>query len=304
MRQHPRFITHEQIRLEVQGRNDLRPVWMSDISKGGLFIRTEQPPPLRTSVQVTIQSPEGQLALTAEVVHVIEGEGGGVGLQFMDLTPERRQRIEAYVEGLAASLDDAGSNHDLSSQETRVVQEAVTTFVHGFDQDNLYAALDLDPESTASEVEARLVELETLFATKATRLPPALATRLDHCRQLLRKVGPLMRDPTRRRDYDFRHGYVFAEQRIVAGRTATAVAVLQGTWQNIYPERVHNSRRATAEAIRAVNKLEYEVAVTQGEQALTDDPFNLELREALREWKARLSRRNGPMPGVSRKRSA
>ncbi len=302
MRQHPRFITQQEILLDVDGRNDLRPVWMSDISKGGLFVQGADRPALRSPVQIIIQSPEGQLVLAGEVVHVVEGEFGGVGVQFTDLTPERRALIEAYVEGLAESLDEEQASHDLTSNETQQVHEALTTFLKGVEQENLYAGLGIDPSSPPEDVLARLKELKQLFDTKPSKLPPALGARLEHSRAVLSRVRVLMTDPTRRRDYDFRHGHIFPERRIVAARTPPAVAELQQAWQRLYPERVHESRRTTADAIRSVNKLNYEAAVAKGELALIDDPFNLELREALREWKNRLSRRNAPMP-APRKRT-
>lgn len=296
MREHPRFITHEEVRLEVEGRNDLRPVWMSDISKGGLFVQTPSPPPLRSRVTVTIDTPDGALALRGEVVHVLEGPHGGVGIQFLDLTPERRGGIEAYVEGLAARLDDAAGSGDLTSVETARVQQAVTRFLKGFESEDLYSALDLTPDATGAEVEARIAELKALFATKPRKLPPATGARIAHAKTLLFKVSTLMRDPRRRRDYDFRHGHIFAERRIVEARSAEGVEALREQWQTIYDDRTRQAQKAVAEAIRAVNKLDYETAVAAGETALADDPFNLELRDAMREWKTRLLRRQAPMP--------
>lgn len=303
MRKHPRFITHEEVRLEVEGRNDLRPVWMQDISKGGLFVQTADPPPLRARVHITIETPDGALTLCAEVVHVLPGEYGGVGLQFLDLTPERRQRIEAYVEGLAAGLDDSKDSGDLTSVEAARIQDAVTRFLKGFESENLYAALDLAPEASGPEVEACIEEMKSILDTKPRKLPPATAARLTHARTILSKVSMLMRDPKRRRDYDFRHGHVFPERRIVEARTPDRVQVLRDEWQMVHRDRVDAAQRVVADAIRAVNKLDYEAAVEAGEAALVDDPFNLELRDAMREWKNRLAKRAGPMPNA-KKRSA
>ncbi len=304
MREHLRFITHEQILLDVDGRNDLRSVWMSDISKGGLFIQTQERPALRSTLKITIQTPDGRLELKGEVVHLLPGDDGGVGIQFLNLTPKRRASIEAYVEGLAAGIDDAGSNHDLSSAEAAQVHATLMTFVKGFENEALYEALDLHPTATREDVDARLGILKTCFDTKPNRLPVALAARLQHARQLLFRVSMLMKDENRRLDYDFRHGHLFAEDRILAARSDNSIERLQKAWQNAYPDRLQRSHKATAEAIRAVNKLEYETAVEAGELALRENPFDLELRDALMEWKNRLSRRQGPMPGQPRKASS
>lgn len=301
MRKHPRFITHEEVRLELAGRNDLRPVWMTDISKGGLFVQAESPPPLRARVEVVIGTPDGELTLTGEVVHVVPGEPGGVGVQFLDLTPERRARIEAYVEGLAAHLDDGKESGDLSSVEAARVQDAVTRFLRGFETENLYAALELAPDATHAELEARIVELKQIFDTKPSKLPPAMGARISHARALLFKVSMLMRDPRRRRDYDFRHGHVYADKRIAEAKTAAAVTALREQWEVVNADRIAAAQKRIAEAIRAVNKLDYEAAVEAGAAALTDDPFNAELRDAMREWRLRLAKRQAPPPKAKRR---
>lgn len=301
MRHHLRFVTRQQVLLHVDGRNGLRPVWMSDISKGGLFVESQERPALRSTVAVTIETPDGSLDLRGEVVHHVTGAGGGVGIQFLNLTSERRAAIEAYVEGLAANLQASGSNHDLSSTETTHVHDTLMAFVKGFEDEAVYEALDLHPTATREDLDARLRILKTCFETRPSQLPAALAARLHHARQLLTRVTMLMKDEDRRLDYDFRHGHIFAEARIVAARSGNGIKRLQDTWNRAYPERQQRAHKATAEAIRAVNKLEYETAVEAGELALQEDPFNLELRDALMEWRNRLNRRKGPMPGQPRK---
>ena len=79
-------------RGRIAGRSELKTLWMEDISKGGLFVRTDNPPPRGSTLEVLINTPDGDLVLKAEVVHVVDegsakasGHPAGVGLQFCDL---------------------------------------------------------------------------------------------------------------------------------------------------------------------------------------------------------------------------
>jgi len=81
--------------------------YAANISAGGVFVRTEQPPPLKTVVQVELELPGGGPPVPAKclVVHVVTKEDAaekgtlpGVGVQFMDAGDEFRQRIDAAIE--------------------------------------------------------------------------------------------------------------------------------------------------------------------------------------------------------------
>ena len=304
MREHPRFVTKEQVILDVSGRNELRPVWMSDISKGGLFVRSQDGLPLRTTVVVHIRSPDGTLALEAEVVHVVPAGPGveaGIGLQFVNLSPERRRAIEVGVEGLAERLEVLGELPSAPGPKAEEVIRAVQNFLRGFEREDLYAALGVEPPATPEEVGHRLASLSGLFESAPEALPPALAARMSHARSLLARVGALMKDPSRRLDYDLRHGHVFPERRMALARGPEAIAALRDRWHHTFPERLRSAERQAAEAIKCINRLDLEGAIAAGTEALEDDPFNAELRDVVRQWQHRAELRRSPLRNSQRK---
>src|SRR5262249_28401992 len=77
--------------------------YAANISAGGVFVHTEQPPPLKTVVQVELELPGGGPPVPAKcmVVHRVTKEDAaqkgtlpGVGVQFMDAGDEFRQGID------------------------------------------------------------------------------------------------------------------------------------------------------------------------------------------------------------------
>jgi uncharacterized protein (TIGR02266 family) len=80
--------------------------YAANISAGGVFVHTENPPPLKTIVQVEMELPGSGTAVPARgiVVHRVTTEDAkkretlpGVGVQFMDADDEFRSRIDAAI---------------------------------------------------------------------------------------------------------------------------------------------------------------------------------------------------------------
>ena len=77
----------------------------SNISRGGIFIRTDDPPPLDTAVQVEVQLPDDPVPVTTNgvVVHrqlAVGGKTPGAGVQFVDSSDAFRERIDRYMDSL------------------------------------------------------------------------------------------------------------------------------------------------------------------------------------------------------------
>jgi hypothetical protein len=84
--------------VAVLRRGGLRvELWTSDISFRGLFVRTPKPPPLRSLVRMRVALPAGTIETHAMVVHVVEGEAGGAGLQFWGLSGADRATWDDFV---------------------------------------------------------------------------------------------------------------------------------------------------------------------------------------------------------------
>lgn len=76
-----------------------------NLSRGGLFIRTDDPPPLDAVVEVELELPDsGPPVSSAAIVVHRQAPGGerpaGVGVQFVDASDSFRERIDRYMESL------------------------------------------------------------------------------------------------------------------------------------------------------------------------------------------------------------
>jgi CheY-like chemotaxis protein/Tfp pilus assembly protein PilZ len=97
----PRPIERFESDLDVciASMSELAAQYKSDLSHGGLFVASDNPPALRARLRVHLTLPNGQvLTLSAEVVHrVLSGPRVGVGLQLIDLQESTFAPIEALL---------------------------------------------------------------------------------------------------------------------------------------------------------------------------------------------------------------
>lgn len=105
-RRSPRFASCLEVVFE--GRPELSGLYASNISRGGLFVRSENPPALHLKVRLALELPDGTSARTeAEVVHRVDadearacGTVAGVGIAFSAEDWEFREQIERFLERL------------------------------------------------------------------------------------------------------------------------------------------------------------------------------------------------------------
>ena len=91
-----RFATVEDFVLE----------YAANISAGGVFVQTNDPPPLETVVKVEMELPgSGPVQARGRVVHRVSLEDGakrgtppGMGVQFIDASDEFREKIDSAIE--------------------------------------------------------------------------------------------------------------------------------------------------------------------------------------------------------------
>jgi uncharacterized protein (TIGR02266 family) len=90
--------------------DQLRKEHATNISAGGMFIKTDQPPPMHEMVQVTIDLPGGGRPIEAKatVVHRVTREDArargcdaGVGVQFVESDDRFRERIDEIIANAA-----------------------------------------------------------------------------------------------------------------------------------------------------------------------------------------------------------
>jgi uncharacterized protein (TIGR02266 family) len=85
--------------------------WATDISHGGMFINTRSPLPVGTEVKILIQLPmvESPVGLSGRVTRVAEFDNQanvvpGMGIQFTDMDPSKREQLETLVKRLKRDL--------------------------------------------------------------------------------------------------------------------------------------------------------------------------------------------------------
>ena len=102
-----RGFPRHQVTLAVRFRSarDFVLEHASNISRGGIFIQTDDPPPMDATVQVELQLPGDPTPVMTNgiVVHrqlAVAGKTPGVGVQFIDGSDGFRERIDRYMDTL------------------------------------------------------------------------------------------------------------------------------------------------------------------------------------------------------------
>ena len=80
----------------------------TNISQTGIFVNTPDPLPVGTPVRLLISLPESEIPeLHGRVMRVQKGEGGadtGMGVEFIELDADVRERLDALVHELRGKL--------------------------------------------------------------------------------------------------------------------------------------------------------------------------------------------------------
>lgn len=288
VRQHPRFIDERKVEVAFGSREALKDVWTVDISKGGMFIRTEAPPAFGTRLTIHFATPGGVLDLDADVVHVVTVEAAasfnqppGVGVQFVNLDDAVRSRFEAYVDGVAARLS-AELETDREYEPLDVLISDARKIMDALSSSRLYDALGVDPGASRDEIELRVQTMCERFSDPPPDSPPPKVARLEQVVRQLERASELVANPLRRLHYDFHHGHVRVAERHAAGED---FAHLREVWEQAFPEKVERAKALVDQAInfsRASPERCKELALA----AIEQDPFNEELRQAYDAWSA------------------
>jgi uncharacterized protein (TIGR02266 family) len=117
----PQLLVHCETWLEFIER------YASDLRTGGLYVATDDPPPVLTALDVRLQLPEAtELVLRARVVQVLShqqaqavGKPRGVGLELADMDPERKRQIAQLLEFARWQ----GEQNDPNASFTRMLLE-------------------------------------------------------------------------------------------------------------------------------------------------------------------------------------
>jgi tetratricopeptide (TPR) repeat protein/Tfp pilus assembly protein PilZ len=106
VQKHPRYPTNAPVDLVLGAEIVKAP--LVNISLGGVFIRTDKPPPTGSPVRLRLHWGDIPLAFQGRVVHVIDPHAGakkghpaGIGVQFDNVAPSTLQQLTRLVDVLA-----------------------------------------------------------------------------------------------------------------------------------------------------------------------------------------------------------
>src|SRR5258708_37267644 len=94
--------------------DQLLDAYSSDLSKGGMFLTTDQFLPVNAVIRVNLELGEGsvEIPVICRVVYVRDaaaarsvGKPSGMGIEFLDMTAESLRLIEAYIAERIAESD-------------------------------------------------------------------------------------------------------------------------------------------------------------------------------------------------------
>lgn len=290
-----RVFDERKVDVQLSGRDELRELWLRDISKGGLFVEMEEAPPPGTSLVVHLSTPGGRLHLNATVVHVVPadraatyGIAPGAGLAFTDLNENKKAAIRDYVDGIANALDvDLGKGVKAEdSDDLENVFDEVKRVLRHAEHDALYAALDLYPTATAEQITKRISNLFDRFERATRSLPPPQSARVRAATTVLSRIRRVLGSDLSRLEYDFRCGHVRALERITRARdgSGATLSTLRRAWNRVCPDRVDQAALLTRQAFAARQVQDVIAAIEHGRRALELNPFFDELRKTVETW--------------------
>jgi uncharacterized protein (TIGR02266 family) len=220
------------VRVRFANRRQLKQAFFRDISKGGMFLRTETPLAVHERVPLVLELPDGQtLELLSEVAHVVLPIGAtparpaGMAVRFLDFTSAKRNVIEDFLQ--------RSKTHVPIGVETAPVPKLARTMTPAMPlpaMENLvralrrlvwlcgdarpladvdyYQILGLSPTATTDEIREACTVLRILLDPQAPpegladRLTPAQITRLTILGDTIAEIERTLTNAARRAQYD------------------------------------------------------------------------------------------------------
>jgi hypothetical protein len=99
-RKHPRVKAPKGLLVAWEAGTRRAVSYLESMALGGLFIRTKQPPPVRSAVRVLVELPSGDIRARAVVRRVTPAKG--MGVEFISMSPEDRARLNHLLRPLLA----------------------------------------------------------------------------------------------------------------------------------------------------------------------------------------------------------
>jgi eukaryotic-like serine/threonine-protein kinase len=254
----------------------------SDLSRGGMFLCTEQtPPPLLSRLEVALEHPDGQLTCTCEVVRQVRAEeargwgmAAGFGVQFIEPSVPFKAAVAHLM--LGQPLSTLRPPRDAAAEAE--VEQVLAPYSERSIED-LYAFLALPPDIGCEEVRLRVRRVRhALERLRERPISPTLRARVDTVLERVRKASETLGHPQRRAAYDAERGnFHGVEHCLAAGLTVTQLEELRRDFLARRPH-LHGPLRLHLDTARAHEQAGLLAHARDAyERALILDPLSLEL---------------------------
>lgn len=170
VREHSRYPTAMPVRVKVDSWDDYVVLYTNDLSRGGLFVRTVDPPPVGSGLKVRLGLPDGGVVeMSGEVVHVVAPghpqRPAGVGVRFVDWTDEQRQQMATLAERVkagatvptAAAARPSTTEYTLNAASDR--RNMFSALLADLKEQDYYQMLRIGREATPPEIERAFLAL-------------------------------------------------------------------------------------------------------------------------------------------------
>jgi hypothetical protein len=104
-RRYPRSKIQRQLLVAWKNGSQKHVSRVENLALGGLFVCTQHPPAVGTSLQLVFNAPEGEVRVRAIVRNLVPGQGMGVAIVSME--QEHRARLDRWLKRLAVELEPA-----------------------------------------------------------------------------------------------------------------------------------------------------------------------------------------------------
>jgi|GEM_PF-6306029 len=315
-----RFATPEALEKE----------YTSNISKGGLFVNTRKTYPLRSKVKFIMVFPisDEVVELTGEVVHVqeprpdVDPSQSGIGVQFIDLTPQKRATIENYI----ARIDKRGQADEpelaefgegekeepaptpqpqkkteflkdairraakemgeLSPTELVELKRKIKLFYAKRANRNHYDLLGISYTASPESIRNAYHKLSLNFHPDRhhKRLPPDLRPQIEDIFGKINRAYKTLRDFDSRVEYDVSVGNWGSVPNIPElSEEAKRLYQTRNIFAKQFPEKIERADEILNEAEKALEIGDKHEAVIKLKLAHSFDPFNEKARKLLEE---------------------
>jgi PilZ domain len=99
-RRYPRAVPPRSVRVAWQSGTRRTVSYIASLALGGLFVLTQQPVPIRSSIKVLLDLPLGEVRARGVVRRITPSRG--MGIEFIAMTQEDRARLGKALQPMLA----------------------------------------------------------------------------------------------------------------------------------------------------------------------------------------------------------